>query len=184
MKRTLGFALIALSMSAYSQSKMSAAHQNTSPNEALAKPLEWHEHKVRLFEDSEVSTVFTLTTSWIPGADHKGMFRYKVIAAPEIPPTLNERAKYPELSGYQGVEHFVRRMNQCLISLVLYDSDGFLLRKVPLSFALGADQDAHITALSANDATQMDADEYRKLKGDTKEAGSYSIDWACREPPS
>jgi len=156
-------------------------HQSPSINGLLAKPMDWNERRVRMFEDSQVTMIFTLTTSWIPGPDHKGMFRYKMSAAPDVPTALNERAKYPELAGHEGIEQFIRRVNQCVISLVLYDPDGFILRKIPIEFSFGTDENAHVVALAANDAAQMDIDEYEKLTWDPKGSGTYTINWACPE---
>jgi hypothetical protein len=180
MKHLVAVLLLVASGNIISQAPQSRApsanrkpQQSTAINELLAKPMDWHEHKARMFDDSRVSMVFTLTTSWIPGPDHKGMFRYKMSAAPDIPTTLNERAKFPEFYGYEGIEHFIQRVNRCVISLDLYDPDGFLLRKVPI------DAGAHIVALSANDAIRMDVEEYKKLTWDPKGSGTYTIEWSC-----
>src|ERR1035441_5519187 len=56
-----------------------------SQNEHLAKPIDWGEQYVRLFTDSNVLMTFKLATSWIPGQDHKGMFRYKIDISPKMP---------------------------------------------------------------------------------------------------
>jgi hypothetical protein len=182
MKKLAAFLWLAsLGIIAQTPQPRTPSNHQSPINELLAKPMDWHEHRARMFENSQVTMIFTLTTSWIPGPDHKGMFRYKMSAAPEVPATLNERAKYPELSGHEGVEQFIRRVNQCLISLVLYDPDGFILRKVPIEFSYGADENAHIVALTANDAVQMDVEEYNKFVWDPKGSGTYTIDWSCPE---
>ena len=149
------------------------------PNEnlALSKPAVWRASEQHLFADSKIVVVFTLATSWIPGEDHKGLFRYKLHAAPRM--SFQDIADNPELSSREGIETFVKRVSDCSITLRLNDRDGFLLRTVPLNFNLEVGEDTKVQALSANDATQMDAAEYKMFAGDGTTSGTYGIGWKC-----
>jgi len=151
--------------------------------EQYAKPIEWIENSRHLFKDSETSTIFTLKTSWIPGADHKGMFRYIMSAFPKGATTIADAPKSPELDSPKKVEDFMKRVNLCTINLVLHDTDGFLLRKIPVEFSYRVGEDAHISSLAANDSVEMDLDEYKKFVGDSPMSESWSVTWACFDAP-
>jgi hypothetical protein len=155
------------------------AAQRAAQYERYAKPVDWTECSRHLFKDSETSTVFTLKTSWIPGADHKGMFRYIMSAFPKQTSIIADTAKNPELDSPKKIEDFVKRVNSCTINLVLHDTDGFLLRKIPVEFSYKVGEDAHISSLAANDSDQMDAEEYKKFLGDSPMPESWSVTWAC-----
>jgi len=129
-----------------------------------------------MFQDSQVNIVFTLATSWIPGPDHKGSFRFKMMATTQRPPSTEEQEKSPELYGPEATEKLLRRAHDCLIEMELYDTDGFLLRDVAIPFSLGMGGSGKVVALSANNAVQMDAEEYKKFL-----FGSWVVTWT--DPP-
>lgn len=168
---------------ASAQSTNGKTPRQLSQNERLAKPVDWSEYSAHLFKDSPVTMTFRLATSWIPGEDHKGMFRYKLNAFPKKPTTVAEAVKDTELDTPEKIESFVKRVNQCEIFLALYDSDGFLLRSVPVSFDRGVNSEGQLQALSANRSTQMDADEYRMFVGSNSTSGSWAVSWNCPESP-
>jgi hypothetical protein len=135
---------------------------------SLAKPIDWGIYKARLFKNVESNMKFTLQTSWIPGENHKGMFRYKMSAIPDM----------AGLHSDDEIEALMKRVNACLIRLNLFDVDEFLLRSLSVSFSFGVDDKAHVRNLFANAASQMDANEYRQFVGGNK-SGSWSISWVC-----
>ncbi len=137
-----------------------------------------------MFKDTVSTVDFDLATSWIPGEDHKGMFRFKLTAAPKRP-VLG--AKLPGNIDYDNpdeVEKFVKRVHRCSIFLKLFDSDGFLLREIPVAFESALDDSGRIIGLSANSAVQMDAEEYRKLLGNAASGGSFNISWVDLDAPT
>ena len=139
----------------------------------LAKPVEWEAATVTLFKDPPIPLKFTLTTSWIPGENHKGMMRYKMWVLPDDSNLLRTA------SGRSTVETLMKRAHECAIGLDLFDSGGFVLRRNIIPFVLGVDEGAQVHNLTANSSVQMDAEEYRELVGITKTAGSWSVSWGC-----
>jgi hypothetical protein len=163
-----------------------AAEKTSRPatqNEALAKPRDWGEVSIRLFKDSEMQMTFGLATSWIPGEEHKGMFRYRLSAYPKTPQTIAERARFPELYSPAAIESFVERVQKCDFILELFDSDQFKLRNVSVFFNRAVDEQARLIGLETNSSSQMDADEYRKLIGNAVVTGSWEIGRACNGAP-
>jgi len=181
MNRALVLLLIAFSIPvpAQSQKPTGKATYQFTENERLEFPLIWDAETVRMFKDSEVDMKFTLTTSWIPGPDHKGMFRYKMGASPKKPPTLREQLNLPELYGPDAIEKLLKRTHDCIISVDLYDVDGFILRRFDVGFSFGTNSDAQIVGLTANNFIQMDAAEYKKLSA----SGAWSVGWLCDPLP-
>jgi hypothetical protein len=175
MKCALIFALIAFSVPTLSQTQKAtgkATYQFTE-NERLEFPVFWNAETVRMFKDSDVDMKYTLTTSWIPGPDHKGMFRYKMGVAPLQTP---ERVKdAPELYTPNAIENLMKRAHRCIISVDLYDVDGFIVRRFDVGFSFGTNSSAQIVGLTANDFIQMDAAEYKKLTA----SGAWSVGWLC-----
>lgn len=166
------------------QSPTKAPSTHAPRDSVLATPIYWSELHLRMFKDTVSTVDFDLVTSWIPGENHKGMFRFKLSAAPKRPAL---GAKLPSNIDYDNpeeVEKFIKRVHRCSIFLRVYDSDGFLLREVPVIFDSGTGSDGRITALFANSAVQMDADEYRKLIGNASSAGSYGISWIDPDAPT
>jgi hypothetical protein len=142
----------------------------------MAAPTEWRYFSTRMFQDSQVNIVFNLTTSWIPGPDHKGSFRFKMMATIKKPYSSEEQEKSPELYGQEATETLLRRAHECLIEMELYDTAGFILRDVPIPFSFGMGESGKVVALSANSAVQMDAEEYKKFL-----FGSWVVTWTV--PP-
>lgn len=147
-------------------------HKSPSSTSLLASPKDWPNFSSRMFQDAQLKIVFHLTTSWIPGPDHKGSFRFKMMAAPERAALPEEQNKPPELYGPEATASLLRRVHDCIIEIELYDSDGFILRDVPIPFSLGMGSSGNLIALSANNAVQMDAEEYRKFI-----VGSWVVTW-------
>jgi hypothetical protein len=148
------------------------ANRSTQQNQnvALAKPVDWGTAPpARIFKDTEMKVNISLKTSWIPGEDHKGMFRYRMIAITDTPAIYSD----------QEIETLMNRVHSCSVFLVLQDVDGFQLRELMVPFGYGVDKDARLKSLYANTASQMDADEYRQFVGNSKQSGSWSISWDC-----
>jgi hypothetical protein len=148
--------------------------------EALSKPVAWGPENFRLFKDSKTDMVFTLATSWIPGANHKGMFRYRMTAFPVKPP-LAEQAADPQANSPEATEALIDRVHACTLSIALYDKDDFLLRNVDTTFVRVTNSDAQVVGLNTNSFEQMDAEEYRKLVGDPSKSGRWELAWACNK---
>jgi hypothetical protein len=148
---------------------LSFARKQVAPRSStasLAKPMNWGVFTTRIFPDSPRVT-FSLTTSWIPGENHKGMFRYRIAAIPE-------RTAPPD--GTINVEEtaiLLKHVHSCLIFLNLYDADDFILRKIAVPFGQGVDEQVRLQSLNANEAEQMDATDYRSFVG----GGSWNISW-------
>jgi hypothetical protein len=147
-------------------------HKTPSSTSLLAVPKDWPNFSTRMFQDASLKIVFHLTTSWIPGPDHKGSFRFKLMAAPERAALAEDQDKSSELYGPEATASLLRRVHNCVIDIELYDSDGFVLRDVPVPFSLGMGSSGNLVALSANNAVQMDADEYKKFI-----VGSWIVTW-------
>lgn len=141
----------------------------SNPTAALAKRYQAGTFHARIFPDS-AKINFVLATSWIPGEKHKGMLRYQVSAYPERPSASRTVAA----DDYSKIENLINRVDSCAITIDLYDADNFLLRKIPVHFISGVDDEGHILSLSANDAEQMDAQDYRAFL-----AGGWNVEWAC-----
>jgi len=111
-----------------------------------------------MFPDSPKMS-FKLTTSWIPGENHKGMFRYRMTAIPEqtFPPDGTVNLEETAL--------LLRRVQRCSILLNLFDADDFVLRKIVVPFDRGVDEQMRLRSLTANDSGQMDANDYRSFIG-------------------
>lgn len=167
----VGLRLFFAAPSSQGQAKASSAHK-ASPDEILAKPVEWGKVTVRLFKDDERRINFSLTTSWIPGEGHKGMFRYRTAAVMQTP-TFVQAAKSPNAYAPDGIEKLMRRSHSCDIFFVLNDADGFVLRKVLVPLGFGMDTEGHIGSLYVNDSTQMDAAEYRSFIGKPDASGTW-----------
>jgi hypothetical protein len=112
---------------------------------------------------------FSLKTSWVPGEGHKGMFRYRMVA------TVDTEALY----SAEEIDTLMKRVHNCSIFLSLQDVDGFELRELTVPFNYGISKDVRVHDLQANTASQMDADEYRRLVGNSKQSGSWSVGWDC-----
>ena len=175
MNRALGFAIIALSIPAFPQAQKAtgkATYQLTE-NERLAIPVQWDAASERMFKDSQVNLVFNLTTSWIPGPGHKGMFRYRMGIARQKPPAPIEQS-VSDLYTPEAIEKLLTRTHECTISVDFYDTDDFILRRIDVPFSFGIDSSARVVGLVANDFVQMDADEYKKLV-----VGRWAVSWLC-----
>lgn len=87
-------------------------------------------------------------------------------------PTEDKAANEPN----PAVEKLLERVHGCVISLQLYDKDGFIVRRHVVPLSMGVDsENARLNALIANDLFQMDSQEYSNLIA----TGSWGIGWAC-----
>jgi hypothetical protein len=141
------------------------------PVETYVKPREWRGFDIKLFKDSHDLLTFKLTTSWIPGEDHKGSFRYKLNATPN----LVDHYDSPLRQFGVMIEH----AEACSFTLVLMDIYGFELRRVPVAFSRVVNGDSDIIGLAANTSAQMDLSEYKSLIGSGEDSGRWNIAWSC-----
>lgn len=89
---------------------------------------------------------------------------------------LHEQGKdTPELYTPDAIEKLTKRTNNCIISVDLYDVDGFMLRRSDVGFSFGTNSTARIVSLTAYNFFQMDAAEYKKLDA----IGAWSVGWLC-----
>jgi hypothetical protein len=155
--------------------------QSSQSTASLAKPIDWGYFTARLFSDTKKVT-FQLATSWIPGEKQKGMLRYKLYVFPDLSSQQKATAKdATDIEMAAQDEQLLKRVHGCVITLNLYDVDGFILRKVYVPLMQGVDDNAKLNSLSANESVQMDANEYRSLLGNSKASGNWNVSWAC--PP-
>ena len=145
-------------------------------NATLAKPAIWSRTTIRMFKDSTREVSFVLNTSWIPGPDHKGMFRYKLTGLPERR-SAADQLKANEVDTLESTEKFLDRVHTCDITLVLYDSDDFVLRRVSVILQRVVNDDAQVVNLLANSSVQMDQQEYVSLIGTSGKFGRFDINW-------
>jgi len=151
---------------------------STTSTDVLARPTDWGSAAYRLFRNESRQVTFKLVTSWIPGENHKGMLRYKLTAFPTPSTGSSAETNDDGMKAIEAVENLMNRVHDCIISLDLYDKDGFILRKHDIPFGFGKDTRAHVVALWANDSFQMDADDYR-LWISEKIGGSWGMGWDC-----
>jgi hypothetical protein len=160
-------------------SEASVAQQKTSTrpspeaslNEKFAKPEGWGKIELKLFKDSPDFMAFRLLTSWIPGEDHKGRFRYKLTATPRL---VGEYASEPRQIGILS-----DRVQNCSISLILSDVYGFELRRVPVLFGTTVNSESETVGLLASTSVQMDLSEYKSFIGNDVRSGTWNIGWNC-----
>ena len=119
--------------------------------------------KAPILEDDTHLAVFHLVTSWIPGEQSKGYVRYRVTVTGEGV-NLKDAPKY------------IDRLYKCDYTLVFYDGDGFVLRRIPLIFMRGVSESRDVTELLANDISQMSLAEYKMFAG----KGRWQITWAYK----
>jgi hypothetical protein len=153
-----------------------AQRLKTDPNVALAKPAYWTQQTIRLFKDSPREVTFTMATSWIPGQDHKGMFRYRITGLAKERSAIAQ-SKANESDTPENTEKFLERVHGCGFIVVLYDGDGFILRRVPIVLQRAMNDDAQLISLNANWSDQMDREEYRSLLGTVEKPGRWDITW-------
>ncbi|MDE3186748.1 MAG: hypothetical protein KGM96_04400 [Acidobacteriota bacterium] len=149
-----------------------------TPHQLLAKPIDWGQKSERIFRGANILMNFKLTTSWIPGQDHVGLFRFRLSALPKLPPAQARQIGEKNLDAPEALEQFVARAHTCRFGLMLNDADGFLLRSIPVSFMnVSDDGNGQIVGLMANSSDQMDADEYLRFVGTDKAKGSWQVTW-------
>ncbi len=174
----LALCILAVSVAARPGSGQTKAsgngNQNSPANDRLAKKIQWGAVNLRLFHDVNAELVFTLATSWIPGEDRKGRFRYKV----------DVKAGFEEgtTSTLESTEKVLNKAYACDLFLRLQDSDDFELRTIPLVFAKTVNSSMMLVGLSANSWVPMSATEYRGFVGNSNWPGSWTITWNCHNP--
>lgn len=151
---------------------------STASTAVLARPTDLGSYGARMFRKDSRQVTFRLVTSWIPGENHKGMLRYKLTAVPTPSTGSSAETDDDAMNAPEAVERFLNKVHGCIISLNLYDKDGFILRKHDIPFGFGIDAQAHVITLWANDSFQMDAEDYR-LWISEKVGGSWGIGWDC-----
>lgn len=156
MNRTSSFCMVAILAAG-----LCFAQQKTDPGlgPSLASAKNWTPVALRLFPEMSDKVRFTLATSWIPGEQNKGSMRYRLTAQRQIPPGVIAPAD-------EGTDWLLRNASRCTFFVQLYDADGFLLRSIPIHFDFVVDDSTPgktqlVTALNANSASQLSADEYR-----------------------
>jgi hypothetical protein len=167
--------LLALFSLLASSSPPQSSRRADASNQSLSTPAEWKSTTLRLFKDSDRKIVFSLATSWISGDNHQGLFRYRIKGVP-VDLTPAERAL--EMNIPEANEKLLIRAHGCSMELDLYDSDGFILRKVLLPpFNYLSSDDGKIVGLNLNEAVQMDATDYRRLIGTPSQSGTWNLSW-------
>lgn len=143
---------------------------------SLAKGVDGGAFTAPLFSDSD-KVSFRLVTSWIPGEKHKGMFRYKLDVFPESAKPPDGKRNAAEVDA---TEQLMKRVHRCAIILNLFDSEGFILRKITVRLGFSVDDDGRVIGLSTNDSAQMDAQDYRNFVGSSPAGGgSWNVSWVC-----
>lgn len=157
--------------------------QQSTEVQRLAKPVNWATLRLHLFTDTQMQMNFTMATSWIPGPDHQGMFRYRISAEPELPSSKIEQLSHPEMYSVEGIEKFIHRVHDCSLFVELLDSDQFKLRSMLVTFQEEVDDKAVLRGLYANSSEQMDANEYKSFLGTESASGSWQVSRTCPEKP-
>jgi hypothetical protein len=129
-----------------------------------------------LSEDSRL-ILFSLTTSWIPGPSHKGVFRYRLSMTPS---KELEAKKVPAKAPPYGwaIADAVARLHECTYSLLALDSGGFILQRSPIIFSTIVGDDGTAVSLAANDYFAMDLAQYKDFLA-AKPVQSWNIEWSC-----
>jgi hypothetical protein len=133
---------------------------------------------VRPFEDDPRQSFFVLTTSWIPGSDKHGHFRYQIEAA-VLDANAAEKAiqVIPPRQGW-ALSDYVIRAHACSYSLTLYDSEHFVLQRIDPIFQIVVDEASHAKSMRSNDLATMDLHTYQEfLKA--KAMDSWDVAWTC-----
>ncbi len=133
---------------------------------SLSKGTNMGKLTIRPMVDDTHAATFSLWTSWLPGENHKGVFRYRVVVAGEdLAPS--EEASY------------IKQLNTCQFTLTPYDTDSFKIRDVPLKFDFGVTQDGTVYQLQTNELAQMDLTEYRSFLAGHRWIVSWDISGKC-----
>jgi hypothetical protein len=144
--------------------------QKTAPGPSLAVAKNWTPVALRIFPEISEKVQFTLATSWIAGEQSKGSMHYKV--------TVQRQPGVGSNPTDEGTDWLLRNISRCLLFVQLYDADEFLVRSIPIHFDLVVDDSTPgkthlVTALKANSATQLSADEYRLFV----RGGGWQLAW-------
>ena len=138
-------------------------HRTSVSETILADPFNAGRETAHVLGSTEKEATFTLMTSWIPGPDRKGYFRWQMGVSGEGV-TLSEAPK------------FINSLHNCTYTLNVYDHGGFVLRHIPILFLRSVADSGDITAMSSNDLIQMNSAEYQKFV-----FGSWDVSWSCPE---
>lgn len=177
-----GTILIALSLSSIGwalTNNTKSPQQNEHPKIDYSKATFLGTRQIRALADDPRRESFSLITSWIPGFEHKGYFRYQLLVT-VIDTQLATQPLYsstPPRQGW-GIPETVERLQACSFLLDIYDEGGFILQKIPLSFIRIVDASSVTDGLNANDSSQMDLNNYQSfLKANYN--SSWDIAWYC-----
>jgi hypothetical protein len=169
----LALSLLGISQPAVGQTKSSAGKNASTNYEKLAKRVDWGTVRLRLFHDIPTELGFTLATSWIPGEDRKGMFRFRV----EARPAFDRDA----VATIDATEKLLNRADTCDLYLRLNDTEDFELRTIPLRLEKSVNSSLMLVALSANSSAPMSATEYRSFLGVESASGTWTVTWNCHD---
>lgn len=167
--------------SSYGQAKDSTRKSSRTSNFTIdySKAAFLGTRQIRIFEDDPRKFQFILLTSWIPGHEHKGFFRYQLSATVlSVPPSPNPLYKPTPPSQGWGIPETIDRLHNCMLFLDVFDDGGFVLQKIPLIFQRTVDDQSVTIGLSANDSSQMDLHDYQSFLN-AKPETSWDIGWAC-----
>jgi len=130
-----------------------------------------------IFDDDLRLIIFSLTTSWIPGADRKGTFRYRLSVSPSIHSAI-EMAKEPSPPQGWAVPNLISRLHDCTYTLRLMDSGAFVLQRVPVVFQTTVDDEGIAIGMDSNDYFAMQLAQYRSFLSAKREE-SWDVVWHC-----
>jgi hypothetical protein len=134
-------------------------------------------HGLPIFEDDTRLIYFYLTTSWIPGPDHKGVFRYKINVEPSTRTADEMQTEKAPPEGW-GVPPLIVRLRSCRFTLEVMDGEGFILQRVLLTLATGVNEEGVESSLNTNDSFAMELAQYRSFLV-AKPQDSWNIGWHC-----
>jgi hypothetical protein len=139
------------------QTEKPAKKAPASQQDGLRDPFYAGVRHIALFKDDTRLFPFALVTSWIPGADKKGVFRYKLHAG-WVKQTADQYITAPQYAWDQ--ESTLKRIDTCSFYLMIYDAGGFLLANTPVSFNQAVDDNGKLVALDSNSAFPMSQADY------------------------
>jgi hypothetical protein len=134
-------------------------------------------HGLPIFEDDTRLIYFYLTTSWIPGPDHKGVFRYKINVEPRTRTAEEMQTEKAPPQGW-GVPPLIVRLHSCRFTLEIMDEEGFVLQRSLLTLATGVNEEGVESSLNTNDSFPMELAQYRSFLA-AKPQASWGIGWHC-----
>ncbi len=164
-----------LAQTAQTTSKTPLAWQASEA--ALSRPVQEGSKSFKIIPGDPRSAVFTVVTSWIPGEEKKGNFRYR-ISASSIAPSTNTQDTVSSSADYEANVAYLRKVAACSLSLEIYDDGGFLLRSAHVSFLQNVNGAGQLLGLDSNNSFQLDLASYRSFLRTPIES-SWEMSWNC-----